>query len=266
MFISQDFRKTCIYLPHNDLARALLTDLLSLFMSLLPEHVKESDADNVCTPEHCFYAFDTLYCNLTKTKPIPPTFLDDKYPLFVTWETLNGEEWRLRGCIGNFEPMPIHEGIAEYALVSAFRDTRFKKINKSELEDLRCCISLLTDFEQAESYLDWTIGVHGIYITFSHPSLIPSSSEAPSPLSSSANLPRVTSKQSFSATYLPNVIPEQGWDKTEAVDSAIQKAGWKGRITEDLRRSVKLQRYQSRQCAITWDEYFQWRKSQSGKH
>jgi uncharacterized protein (TIGR00296 family) len=171
-------------------------------------------------------------------------------PLFVTWETLYGGEWRLRGCIGNFESMPIHEGIAEYALISAFRDSRFRKIEKSELEDLQCgyvlfvlnticnfndnliylipSISLLTDFEQAESYLDWTIGVHGIYITFSHPSLIPSSSEAPSPLSSSAHLPRVTSKQSFSATYLPNVIPEQGWDKVEAVDNAIQKAGWQG--------------------------------------
>ena len=49
---------------------------MSLFAS---EPVKESDdADNACTPEHCFYAFDTLYCNLTKAKPIPPTFLDDK--------------------------------------------------------------------------------------------------------------------------------------------------------------------------------------------
>ena len=59
-------------------------------------------------------------------------------PLFVTWDTLYGEEWRLRGCIGNFEPMSIHEGIAEYALVSAFRDSRFRKIEKSELENLRC--------------------------------------------------------------------------------------------------------------------------------
>lgn len=51
-------------------------------MSLLPPEsvspLKESDADNACMPEHCFYAFDTLYCNLTKAKPIPPTFLDDK--------------------------------------------------------------------------------------------------------------------------------------------------------------------------------------------
>jgi AMME syndrome candidate gene 1 protein len=49
-------------------------------MSLVsPELVaKESDADNVCMPEHCFYAFDTLYCNLTRAKSIPPTFLNDK--------------------------------------------------------------------------------------------------------------------------------------------------------------------------------------------
>jgi len=242
------------------------------YMSLVPLEPLEplpkddADLDNVCTREHCFHAFDTLYCDLTRAKPIPPTFLDDKYPLFVTWNTLHGQEWRLRGCIGNFEPMPIQEGIAEYALVSAFGDTRFRKIVKSELENLQCSISLLTDFEQAESYLDWTIGVHGIYITFPHPSLVPSSSEAPSPFSSSGNLPRVMSKQSFSATYLPQVIPEQGWDKIEAIDRAIQKAGWRGRITEDLRRSIKLQRYQSRQCAVTWDEYFQWRKSHGRKH
>jgi len=123
-------------------------------------------------------------------------------------------------------------------------------------------VSLLTDFEDASSYLDWTIGVHGISITFSHPSLLTSTSSgsgAPSPLSSSAYLPRLTSKQTFSATYLPEVMPEQGWDKIEAVDSAIQKAGWGGRITEDLRRSIKLRRYQSRKFVVGWDEYLEWR-------
>lgn len=33
---------------------------------------------DVCTPEHCHYAFDTLYCSLTKAEPISPTFSDDK--------------------------------------------------------------------------------------------------------------------------------------------------------------------------------------------
>jgi len=177
----------------------------------------------------------------------------------------------LRGCIGNFEAMPLHDGLAEYALISAFKDSRFRKIDKSELERLECAISLLTNFEDAASYLDWTVGVHGIYIKFPHPSLnTASSSETSSPDSSSGNLlanllPRLTSKQTFSATYLPDVIPEQGWDKVEAIDSAIYKAGWRGRITEDIRKSVRLERYQSSKCRVTWDDYFLWRKKREGR-
>jgi len=232
--------------------------------------VPDGDVDldiDICTPEHCYYAFDTLYCSFMKAKPISPIFSDKKYPLFVTWNIKHGKDWRLRGCIGNFEAMSLHEGLAEYALISAFRDSRFRKIDQHELEKLQCCVSLLTDFEQGESYLDWTVGIHGIQITFAHPSLLSSSpsSETPSPFSSSFNLPRITLKQSFSATYLPDVIPEQGWDKVEAIDSAIQKAGWRGRITEDLRRSIKLQRYQSKKHSVTWDDYLQWRKGHEEK-
>ncbi|TFK73041.1 hypothetical protein BDN72DRAFT_835365 [Pluteus cervinus] len=223
---------------------------------------------NVCTPEHCFHAFDALYCALTSAQPIEPTFPDNKYPLFVTWNTRSsrpGRHPRLRGCIGNFEAMPLREGLAEYALISAFKDHRFRKIDKSELGSLECGISLLTDFEDADNYLDWTVGVHGINISFPHPSLLrtSSSSETPSPLSSSYHLPRLTSRQSFSACYLPEVIPDQGWTKVEAIDSAIQKSGWTGNITEDLRRSIKLRRYQSSQCVVGWEEYVEWRNDKS---
>ncbi|XP_006460126.1 hypothetical protein AGABI2DRAFT_142453 [Agaricus bisporus var. bisporus H97] len=226
-------------------------------------------ADDVCIPEHCFHAFDALYCALTNADPIQPAFPDEKYPLFVTWNTLSsrpGRQPRLRGCIGNFDPMPIVDGLAEYALISAFRDSRFRKISKNELETLECGVSLLTNFEDAQSYLDWTIGVHGIQITFPHPSLITqSSSGAPTPYSSSPNLPRLSSFRSFSATYLPEVIPEQGWDKLDAIDSAIEKAGWNGVITEDLRRSIKLRRYQSKKCSVTWDEYRHWREQKEAE-
>jgi len=243
-------------------------------MSLLPlkpatdVEIIEGSTDSysdVCLPEHCFHAFDALYCALTSAKKIQPSFPDHKYPLFVTWNTRPsrpGRSPRLRGCIGSFEALRLNEGLAEYALVSAFKDSRFRKIERSELETLECGVSLLTDFEDTSAYLDWTIGVHGSYITFPHPSLLntsPASSESPSPFSSSAYLPRLTSKQSFSATYLPDVIPEQGWTKVEAIDSAIHKAGWTGRITEDVRRSIKLRRYQSRKCVVNWDEYVQWR-------
>ena len=46
----------------------------------------------------------------------------------------------------------------------------------------------------------------------------------------------------------------------ETIDSAIRKAGWEGRITEELRRTVKLRRYQSRKCFVGWEEFVKWRK------
>ncbi|KAH7914381.1 alport syndrome [Hygrophoropsis aurantiaca] len=219
--------------------------------------------DQVCREEHCFHAFDALYCSLTSARPISPVFPDDKYPLFVTWNTRSnrpGRAPRLRGCIGNFEAMPLREGIAEYALISAFRDTRFNKIEEDELVNLECCISLLTDFEDAASYMDWTVGIHGIYITFPNPSLYPASSNTPSPLSSTPYLPRITSRRTLTATYLPDVMPEQGWDKIEAIESAVRKAGWNGLITEEVRASIRLRRYQSRRCVVGWSEFVQWRR------
>ncbi|KAI0921273.1 hypothetical protein AcW1_004699 [Taiwanofungus camphoratus] len=244
-------------------------------MSLAPpnpsSHAGEGD-DDICIPEHCFRSFDALYCALTSHKPLPARFPDEKYPLFVTWNTRSsrpGKAPRLRGCIGTFEPISIREGLAEYALISAFQDHRFRKIEEWELENLECGISLLTDFEDASSYLDWIVGVHGIHITFPHPSLLaasPSPSSAPSPLSSSSAVPtRSSVKHSFSATYLPQVAEEQGWDKIETIDSAIRKAGWNERITEDIRRSVKIRRYQSRKCTVGWEEYVQWRIENGGK-
>lgn len=51
-------------------------------MSLLPPNdapdVLEGGDAKVCIPEHCFHAFDALYCALTHKKPIPPQFPDDK--------------------------------------------------------------------------------------------------------------------------------------------------------------------------------------------
>lgn len=227
---------------------------------------------SVCRREHCFHAFNALECALSPAQSLPAVFSADKYPLFVTWNTRSSRPGRaphLRGCIGTFEPHPLHEGLAEYALVSAFRDSRFRKISKAELPNLECTVSLLTDFEDAASYLDWTIGVHGILINFPHPATLRSSltspSEAPSPFSSSPFLPSITSKQAFSATYLPDVIPDQGWDKIEAVDSAVRKAGWNGLVTEDLRRSIKLRRFQSSHCTVSWDDYAQWKSERSEK-
>lgn len=73
-----------------------------------------------CTNEHCFHAFDALYCHLTPSaRPIESDFPDAKYPLFVTWNIYNNRSSpaRLRGCIGSFQPMDLKEGLKEYALI-----------------------------------------------------------------------------------------------------------------------------------------------------
>ena len=69
---------------------------------------------------------------------------------------------------------------------SAFRDRRFSPIAKDELPLLRVSISLLTNFEDAANVWDWEIGVHGIRIQWSE------------------------GGTTYSATYLPQVAPEQG--------------------------------------------------------
>ncbi|KAH9991645.1 AMMECR1 domain-containing protein [Russula compacta] len=236
---------------------------------------------SACRPEHCFHAFDALYCALTHATPVKPLLPNDKYPLFVTWNTRTrrssssssgggGGATRLRGCIGTFDAQPLRTGLEEYALLSAFRDHRFRRIELRELPSLECGVSLLTDFEDATSYLDWTIGTHGIQISFTPPPTSPSASDAPSPLSSAVSLLSrplhssssflgTVARRTLSATYLPEVAPDQGWEHIDAIDSAIRKAGWNGRISEDLRRSVRVRRYQSRKCVVRWDEFVAWR-------
>ena len=57
------------------------------------------------------------------------------------------------------------------------------------------------------------------------------------------------------ATYLPEVAREQGWTKLQAVDSLLRKGGFKETITESVRQRIKLVRYQSEKCTVTYEEY-----------
>ncbi|KAI7903650.1 AMMECR1 domain-containing protein [Cokeromyces recurvatus] len=161
-----------------------------------------------------------------------PNFPNDNYPLFVTWhKRTNDGQYQLRGCIGNFNPMSLHEGLKKYALISALRDQRFKPITLSEIPSLTCAVSLLTNFEIADNYLDWEIGKHGIWIEFTQPD-----------------------GQKETATYLPEVMSEQGWTKQEAIKSLLRKGGYYSRITEDYCKNfIILTRYQSVKCEIGFD-------------
>lgn len=47
-------------------------------MDLDATAVEKDTQDNVCTPEHCYHAFDALFCALTGSAPLDPKFPDDK--------------------------------------------------------------------------------------------------------------------------------------------------------------------------------------------
>ncbi len=231
-------------------------------------------------------------------EPTPPFDHDgQEYPLFVTWNIFphssvrksilpsssSQSTPRLRGCIGTFEPYPLAQGLAEYASISAFKDRRFSPISSAELPRLECGVSLLTGFEDCDDYLDWEVGVHGIYIHLPNPALAPkpllsggnedsasssSGSGASTPAPASAKKASRFSKSALgptflTATYLPDVIPDQGWTKQEAIDSAIRKAGFNGRITEEIRKALRVRRYRSEKVQRTYAEYVAWKQGQS---
>jgi len=64
---------------------------------------------------------------------------------------------RLRGCIGTLQPRYIRQGLKDYALTSALRDHRFNAVQWSEVPSLECTVSLLTNYEDADHYLDWEV-------------------------------------------------------------------------------------------------------------
>lgn len=51
------------------------------------------------------------------------------------------------------------------------------------------------------------------------------------------------------------VATEQGWDQIQTIDSLLRKGGYRGQITQDTRRSIKLTRYTSTECQMSYNEY-----------
>lgn len=51
-----------------------------------------------------------------------------------------------------------------------------------------------------------------------------------------------------------------GWDRVQTIDSLLRKGGYKGTISNDVRRSIKLTRYQSEKMTVSYQEYMNhWR-------
>lgn len=53
-----------------------------------------------------------------------------------------------------------------------------------------------------------------------------------------------------------------GWDHIQTIDSLLRKGGYKGVITNDVRKSIRLTRYQSEKITVSYNEYKNsWRSS-----
>ncbi|ORZ32747.1 AMMECR1 domain-containing protein [Catenaria anguillulae PL171] len=213
----------------------------------------------VASKLHCFYCFDVLSAHLhdadpkSVAAPAFPTARSDSddsptsaastsaattqaqaaYPLFITWSTT--PHLTLRGCIGNFSPLPLPAGLRDYALISATQDHRFAPIRARELPTLHVAVSLLVDFEPCAHPFDWTIGTHGIRISFTCP----------------------TTGKSLGATFLPEVAKDQMWDHKRTLVQLVKKAGYVGRW-ERVSQAVKVVRYQSSKATCSYAEYVAW--------
>jgi uncharacterized protein (TIGR00296 family) len=119
----------------------------------------------IIKPEMCYFCFDVLYCHLYNLQPPQvPSFCNENYPLFVTWKI--GKDQKLRGCIGTFNEMELHQGLREYAVTSAMKDSRFSPVTREEFPSLHVSVSILCHFEDGADYNDWDLGTHGIRIEF----------------------------------------------------------------------------------------------------
>ena len=105
---------------------------------------------------------------------------------------------QLRGCIGYIEPIKsLHRAVIDNAINAAVNDYRFPRVETEELPDIDIELSVLTPPEEIKGSEEFIVGKHGIII-----------------------------KKGFrNAVFLPQVAPEQGWDREETLTQLCLKAG-----------------------------------------
>lgn len=95
-------------------------------------------------------------------KPVGDPELQGHQGAFVTLT----ERGQLRGCIGQFTAdRPLYQVVRGMALAAALRDTRFRRVQPSELDDIKIEISVLSPMRRiTDPMKEVELGKHGIYI------------------------------------------------------------------------------------------------------
>jgi AmmeMemoRadiSam system protein A len=114
---------------------------------------------------------------------------------FVTLKSATGH---LRGCIGYPQAdYPLHESVARAAAAAATEDWRFPPVTERELDDLHIEISALSPVAPVEDVSSIEVGTHGLIVEMA----------------------------GRRGLLLPQVAPEQGWDRHEFLCQTCVKAG-----------------------------------------
>jgi AmmeMemoRadiSam system protein A len=136
----------------------------------------------------------------TRTAPLPRSddpALTAKQGAFVTLKR-GGD---LRGCIGHMaEDRPLCQVVGAMALQAAFNDRRFAPLSPEEWGDVAIEISVLTPRREVRKAEEIVVGRDGVVIE----------------------------KGGRSAVFLPQVAPEQGWNREEMLEHLCAKAGLPG--------------------------------------
>lgn len=56
-------------------------------------------------------------------------------------------------------------------------------------------------------------------------------------------------------------MPQQGWNQEQAVASCLRKGRFRGVFNDDIKKAVKVTRYQTSIKKMTYDQYKKWKES-----
>ncbi len=145
-----------------------------------------------------------------KMDHIPEGFKENR-GAFVTLKI----QGHLRGCIGYIMPdFPCIEAIIENTVSACSRDPRFPPVTEKDLENIDIEISVLTPPARVDSAEDIIVGRHGI----------------------------VLKKGYHRSVFLPQVAPEQGWDRETTLRHLSRKAGLG---PEDWRKNTQFEVFEA---------------------
>lgn len=115
--------------------------------------------------------------------------------MFVTLR----EGGELRGCIGSLEPEePLVDAVVSRAIAAATQDPRFPPVSTRELPLLEYHVSVLSPVRKIKDASEIEVGKHGV----------------------------IVSQGYQRGVFLPEVAPEQGWDRDTMLNFLCEhKAG-----------------------------------------